>query len=147
MYQNDSTGLPARGAFAALCLLAAAGSSTVHAQGDYLYVDRLMPLLAPRGGGISIADMLMTYVQEGELSLLAECSPSELERFRTRHPSWEQLFHIVELKPVPPSTMPSLLVEFQQRTGAPVLAFRDDVDAPGRFDLGDELTGCGDGRW
>jgi len=66
-------------------------------EGDYLYVDRLMPLLTSQPDGASIADLLGPSVRSGAVSLIAECSPAELAQASRANASFVELFHRLHL--------------------------------------------------
>ncbi len=84
-------------------------------EGDLLYVDHIMPLLASRTGHSSIADMFMPFLEAGDMALMAEASEAELEKLGSRHPGLANLFHVIKLRPTPTQTMPGLLAEYQAR--------------------------------
>jgi ATP-dependent Clp protease ATP-binding subunit ClpC len=115
-------------------------------EGDLLYVDRLTAVVAPQHDGTSIADLLAPAVRAGEVSLVAECTPAELERLERRAPGVVGLFRVVRLPPPPAAAMPALLQRYQaaRRTPAalhpaalPALVrnlelFQRDAEFPGR---------------
>jgi len=84
-------------------------------RGDYLYVDRLVPLLRPQPDGSSIAEIFLPAVEAGEMSLIAECSEAEFERCQRRSPSLLSLFRVIRLEETPPSVMIGLLDRYQHR--------------------------------
>jgi ATP-dependent Clp protease ATP-binding subunit ClpC len=55
-------------------------------EGDYLYIDRLTGILKPQPDGASIADFFEPAIAAGDMSLMAECTPSELERVQRVRP-------------------------------------------------------------
>jgi ATP-dependent Clp protease ATP-binding subunit ClpC len=67
-------------------------------RGEWLYVDRLAPLVRPQNDGTSIAEMFASALDAGEVSLLAECTPSELERMRRQHGALLGRFSIVRVR-------------------------------------------------
>ena len=81
-------------------------------EGDYLHFDRLSGLVAERSGGTSIADMLRDAVASGELSLIAEATPRELEQARRLAPQLVQRFHQVQVLAPPDDAMPALLKHY-----------------------------------
>ncbi|RYE87005.1 MAG: ATP-dependent Clp protease ATP-binding subunit, partial [Myxococcales bacterium] len=94
------------------CLQIAAELSS---RGDYLHVDRLVPLLRAQPDGSSIAEMFAGPMEAGEMSLLAECTEAELERCQRRHPSLLALFQVVRLAETPAALMVGMLDRHQQR--------------------------------
>lgn len=81
-------------------------------EGDYLYVDRLTSWAAPQTGHASIGEMFVPAMQSGEVSLIAECTPDELERLAASHPSLLGLFHRVTLEPPSTGSMPWVIQEY-----------------------------------
>ncbi len=67
-------------------------------EGDWLYVDRLTRILEPQGDGSSIADFLEPPMAACEISIIAECTESELERAQRTHPSLIGHMEIVRLE-------------------------------------------------
>jgi ATP-dependent Clp protease ATP-binding subunit ClpC len=84
-------------------------------EGDLLYLDRLLPVLAAQPDGTSIADLIGPAVAGGEISLIAECTPAELERARRLAPDFVERFQIVRLSPAAPDAMPSLVQKALER--------------------------------
>ncbi|MCK6549325.1 AAA family ATPase [Myxococcota bacterium] len=84
-------------------------------EGDYLYVDRLASFLQEQPDGSSLGEVFAPAVIARELSLVAECTASELERARRRHPALVDAFQLVRIPETPPSVMPELLVQYQAR--------------------------------
>jgi ATP-dependent Clp protease ATP-binding subunit ClpC len=82
---------------------------------DYLFVDRLGDLLAAQPGGGTIADLLAPAVVAGEIRLIAECDPSELERCRRRHPRFVDALQLVRLHETDEATTLELMERYQQR--------------------------------
>jgi ATP-dependent Clp protease ATP-binding subunit ClpC len=70
-------------------------------EGDYLYVDRLTSILKPQPDGASIADFLEPAMAAGDISVMAECTPSELERLQRVRPRLIGHFALVRI-PEPP---------------------------------------------
>jgi ATP-dependent Clp protease ATP-binding subunit ClpC len=64
---------------------------------EWLYVDRLSALARPQPDGTSIAEMFEPALASGELSLIAEATPSELEQLSRRHASLVQRFRVVRV--------------------------------------------------
>ncbi len=85
------------------------------AEGDYLYVDRLTSLLQTQTDGASIAEVLAPGVYSEEISLIAECTQSELERARKRAPAFVNAFQLVRLHEPPAGEVPPLLLQYQAR--------------------------------
>lgn len=84
-------------------------------EGDLLYVDKLAPLCAEQTGRSSIVDMMLPTMVAGELVLLAECSPDELQRLLSERPALIGEFVIIKIAPTPTSAMPRMLTEYQAR--------------------------------
>ena len=82
-------------------------------ENDYLYVERLMPLLAPQPDGSSIGDLLMPAALGGELPLIAECTEEELERCQRRFPEALRSFRVVRIHPPPASQVPAWMARYQ----------------------------------
>jgi ATP-dependent Clp protease ATP-binding subunit ClpC len=87
-------------------------------EGDYLFVDRLTSLLEAQPDGSSIAELFAPAILSEEISVIAECSESELERCRKRFPTLVNAFQIIRIPETRPSEMPPLLVQYQTKKGA-----------------------------
>ena len=68
-------------------------------EGDYLYVERLTSILQAQSDGASIAELLLPALALGQLSLIAECTETELAHCRQRLPSLVAQLHVVRLHP------------------------------------------------
>jgi len=115
-------------------------------EGHYLYVDRLIDLMSPQSAGASIAELLAPAVLGRELSLIAECSESELIRCRQRSSAFVEAFQVVRINETPASQLLLLLERFQakaksnleihddayKRAVSHLGAFRRDVAFPGK---------------
>ena len=113
---------------------------------NYLFVDRLTGLMAPQPDGASIADLMATAVRDESLSLIAECTESELETCRRISPAFCDLFRIVRIPERSPADMSTLIALYQpKKKGAPQMhpagikrlvqhldAFQRDVSFPGK---------------
>jgi ATP-dependent Clp protease ATP-binding subunit ClpC len=114
---------------------------------DWLYVDRLVDILAPEPDGSSIGDLWAPAIAAGELRLLAECSEAELTRARRKHPALVDAFTVLRVdEPTADGVLP-LAVAYQQRKDAEVewhpaalrrafallAAFRRDQRFPGKL--------------
>jgi len=84
-------------------------------EGDYIYVDRLSSIMARQPDGASIMDLWAPAVATGELSLMAECTPAELEHHRRRFPSLMDQFAIVRVEETDAASMPALLAQYLGR--------------------------------
>jgi ATP-dependent Clp protease ATP-binding subunit ClpC len=84
-------------------------------EGDYLYVDRLTGILAPQPDGASVAEMLEPSLAAEQLSLLAECTPSELERARRTNASFVASFEIVRVEEPSPTATADLLRAYAEK--------------------------------
>ncbi|MDB4996895.1 MAG: ATP-dependent Clp protease ATP-binding subunit ClpA, partial [Myxococcaceae bacterium] len=88
-------------------------------EGDWLYVDRLVPILEPQPDGTSIADLLQPAILAGEIRLIAECTEEELERCQRRFATLVSTFQIVRFEEPPSHRMPELLALYQARKAGP----------------------------
>ncbi len=82
---------------------------------DWLYVDRLVDLLAPQPDGASIADLLAPAVVAGELRMIAEASESELARCRRRNQAFVDAFEVIRVDEPGPDQVIPMLVTHQHR--------------------------------
>ncbi len=64
---------------------------------EWLHVDRLSALAKPQPDGTSIAEMLEGALANGDVSLLAEATPSELEHLGRRHASLLARFRVIRV--------------------------------------------------
>lgn len=64
---------------------------------EWLHVDRLSALAKPQPDGTSIAEMLEGAIANGDVSLLAEATPSELEHLARRHASLLARFRVIRV--------------------------------------------------
>ena len=87
-------------------------------EGDHLYVDQLAPLLTPRTGHTSIADMFLPAMVAGELSIIAECLPDQLRKLSAQHPTLLSRFVVHRIDPPSAGAMPALLAAYQRRIDA-----------------------------
>jgi len=90
-------------------------------EGDYLYVDRLAPLLRAQPDGSSIADFLEPAVATGEISLIAECTDSELERIQRTRPTLVGHFTLVRIAEPAQEAVLELVAQYAQRRGGAAL--------------------------
>jgi len=84
-------------------------------EGDYLYVDRLTGLLVEQPDGASIAEIFLPALLSKEISIIAECTESELERCRRRAPALLNAFQIVRIPERPSNEVPGMLLDYQAR--------------------------------
>ena len=84
-------------------------------EGHYLHVGALLPMLRAQPDGSSLADLFADVVRSGEVSLLAECTPAELEAAERRAASFVSLFQVVRLAEPSAAEMPALLAELELR--------------------------------
>jgi ATP-dependent Clp protease ATP-binding subunit ClpC len=89
-------------------------------EGDILYVDHLNAVLASHAEGSSILDLWRGPVESGAMSILAECTPEELERCRRREPRLIDGMELVQIAPLSPADVPTLIDLYQSRRGAVV---------------------------
>lgn len=95
-------------------------------EGDYLYVDRLPPLLDTRTARSSIADFMLPAIEAGEVSLIAECHPHEYQQLKTKSPRLLACFTTIKIDETPAVAMPGLLRAYQARVN-PKLALRPEA--------------------
>ena len=63
---------------------------------DFLFIQNLTELFEVgqyEGSETSMADALQTYLGQGKISILTECTPEELSRIELRSPNFASLFH------------------------------------------------------
>jgi ATP-dependent Clp protease ATP-binding subunit ClpC len=89
--------------------------------GDYLYVDRLLSIVAPQPDGASIADVFLPAIVGGDLSLIAECSEAELAHVSRKQPALIACFRIVRLAEMDSAEVPGLLAAYHERTCPEIL--------------------------
>jgi ATP-dependent Clp protease ATP-binding subunit ClpC len=95
-------------------------------EGDYLYVDRLPPLLDTRTARSSIADFMLPAIEANEISLIAECHPHEYQQLKTKAPRLLACFTTIKIDETPAVAMPGLLRAYQARVN-PKLALRPEA--------------------
>jgi ATP-dependent Clp protease ATP-binding subunit ClpC len=86
----------------------------LHARGDLLVVDDLPSLVwagRTRHEDTNVADFLEPHIAQGELRVLAECTPERLEAARDRAPSFFASFQVVWLPPLDEPTSLRVLVQ------------------------------------
>lgn len=93
--------------------------------GDYLYVGRLMPMVKSRGHS-SIADLWREDLEEGRISLIAECTTDELEICGRVNPGFLRPFRQIRLDPPSVRQMPGLVRRYVAR-GAEGLELTDSA--------------------
>lgn len=74
----------------------------LHTNGDWLYVRSLMELFEVgryAGNEVSIGEFLRNYLSRGEIALIAECTPEELQRIELISPNFASFFSKVEVIP------------------------------------------------
>ena len=81
---------------------------------DWLFVDRLVDLLAPQNDGASIADLIAPAVIAGEVRLVAEASESELARCRRKSQAFVAAFDVIRVDE-PPADVVIEMIRAQQR--------------------------------
>jgi ATP-dependent Clp protease ATP-binding subunit ClpC len=115
-------------------------------EGDYLYADRLVELLAPQPDGGSIADLLGPAIRAREISLIVECDESELARAREKNLAFVDELRIVRLAEMEPAPLYELMQRYGEARGGKVAigpealrrlaallrAFRPGVSFPGK---------------
>jgi len=127
-------------------------------EGDYLYVDRLAPLMAPQYDGGSLGEALTPAIVAGELGVIAECTEEELERLSRRHAALVGAMHVIRIEETPAPVMPALLEIYASRRAGPAVhpsgwkrlvvllaTFQRDVCFPGKaFRFLDWLASTGE---
>ncbi len=83
--------------------------------GDVVYVDRLLPLMRPQSSGSSLMDIFLPALRRGDLSLIAECTPTELSQARRLRPEAIDRFTQLHLAAPPLEEMLPLLEAYAQR--------------------------------
>jgi ATP-dependent Clp protease ATP-binding subunit ClpC len=68
-------------------------------EGDYLYVERLGPLVAAQAGGASLGELMQQSIIDREISFIGECDAVELEHCRRRLPRLINALEIVSVAP------------------------------------------------
>ena len=113
---------------------------------DWLYLDRLVDLLAPQPDGASIADLLAPALIAGELRVIVEASEGELARCRRRNQAFTAAFEVIRVDEPAADQVSSMLVAYQHRKDPEVTwhptalrralalltAFRRDLRFPGK---------------
>lgn len=87
----------------------------LESEGDMLYVDRLMPLLRRQSDGAAIADLLASSAAAGNLSLIAECTPAELQHARRQGAAFVDLFTQVHVEEPSRAALHRLLLAYGKR--------------------------------
>ncbi|MBX3248783.1 MAG: ATP-dependent Clp protease ATP-binding subunit [Myxococcales bacterium] len=85
-------------------------------EGDLLYVDRLAPLLRPQSDGATLANLFAGPMSEGEITLVAECTPAELADARRRDAGFVELFEHLHLEEPSPAELLTDLRAYAERT-------------------------------
>ncbi|MEL6943145.1 MAG: AAA family ATPase, partial [Bacteroidota bacterium] len=65
-----------------------------------LFIRNLMELFEVgqyEGNDISMAEYLRSYIGQGELSIISECTEEELQTIELRNPNYTDLFHIIKV--------------------------------------------------
>ncbi|MCC6899759.1 MAG: ATP-dependent Clp protease ATP-binding subunit [Polyangiaceae bacterium] len=88
-------------------------------EGHFLHVDHLVGLTRVRTNASSIADLLAPALEGGEVSLVAECTESELGELSATAPRLLSCFQLMHLAPPTPEQMASTIEERATRTGSP----------------------------
>ncbi len=71
------------------------------ATNDFLFIQNLTELFEVgqyEGSDTSMADALQTYLNQGKISILTECTPEELSRIELKAPNFLSLFQIIRLE-------------------------------------------------
>ncbi|WP_394846933.1 AAA family ATPase [Pendulispora brunnea] len=94
--------------------------SELSLEGHYLYVDQLHGILRPQHDGSTIADFLEPAMAARELSIIAECTESELERAQRTHPSLMGHMELIRLEEPETPAVIALLDAYAHRLNLPV---------------------------
>jgi len=86
-------------------------------EGQYLYVGSLLPVLRAQADGSSIADLFAGAVEEGNVPMIAECTPDELVSARRRASRFVDSFHLIHLEPPRRQTVVPMLATWAERSG------------------------------
>lgn len=83
-----------------------------------LWVEDILQLLTTGGYGVedSVAAFIQSYIRQGDLQLVAEVSPVQLDRLRQLLPGFAELFQIVEIAPMDDNTVMGVLKKFATYT-------------------------------
>ena len=84
-------------------------------EGDWLYVDHLVPILAPQPDGSSIGEIVLGAAKGGALAVIAECTDAEFAQCRRRFPALLEVFRVVRLREPSAQRMAALLDAWVQR--------------------------------
>lgn len=84
-------------------------------EGDYLYLDRLVDVIAPQTDGACIADLLLAAVAAKEISLICECDESELVHARRISPGLLAHMRIIRVAETSPAALVELLALYASR--------------------------------
>ncbi|MBK6621297.1 MAG: AAA family ATPase [Saprospirales bacterium] len=79
-----------------------------------LWVEDLMQLLLTGGYGAedSVAAFIQSYLRQGDLQLVGELTPVQLDRLRQMLPGFAELFQVVEIPPMEEKTVHIILEKF-----------------------------------
>jgi ATP-dependent Clp protease ATP-binding subunit ClpA len=83
-----------------------------------LWVEDIMQLLSTGGQGAedSVAAFMQSYLQDGELQIVGELTPNQLDRLRTLLPGFGELFQVVAIPEMEERTVWSILEKFAAYT-------------------------------
>jgi ATP-dependent Clp protease ATP-binding subunit ClpC len=85
-------------------------------EGHFLFLDRLAELVRPRSGASSIADLLLSAIADGSISVIAECTGEEYEKLQASHASLLACFELVRLEEPSTEQVCALIAEHQARS-------------------------------
>ena len=79
-----------------------------------LWVEDILQLLTIGGSGVedSVAAFLQSYIRQGDLQLVAEVTPVQLDRLRQLLPGFAELFQVVEIAPMEENVVMGILKKF-----------------------------------
>lgn len=95
-------------------------------EGHFLHVDHVSGFITPRTARSSIAELMLPAMKTGDISVIAECTPEELERAQLVAPAVVAAFQILHLAPLDPESVAGLVHEYQARKN-PAANFHPDA--------------------
>lgn len=93
----------------------------LNANGDWLYVRSLMELFEVGryvGNEVSMGEFLRNYLSRGEIALIAECTPEELQRIELISPNFSSFFSKVEVIPPKEKVLEGIIQNSVQQLAA-----------------------------
>ncbi|MBK7407250.1 MAG: ATP-dependent Clp protease ATP-binding subunit [Saprospirales bacterium] len=83
-----------------------------------LWVEDVLQLLTTGGSGVedSVAAFIQSYIRQGDLQIVAEVTPVQLDRLRQLLPGFAELFQVIEIAPMDERTVLGVLEKFATYT-------------------------------